>query len=1665
MSQQLPIRFNEICSLSQANIQPSSFVSTSLTLQSDHYVCVRDQVNGTQQVVIVNLKDPTDVLRRPISADSAVLHPKRKIIALRAQRQLQVFDLDAKSKINSHIMPQDVVYWTWINDNTLGIVTETSVYHWSLAGGAPFKVFDRHSSLNGSQIISYKSNYNEKWFTLIGISPRDNRIVGNMQLFSQDRQVSQPLECHASAFGVIRPEGYANDVQVLAFANRIPNGAKLSVVEIDRKPGQPAFTTKTVDVFFPPEAVNDFPVGMQVGPRYGVVYVITKYGFIHVYDLEEAKCIFMNRISGEGVFVTAPDEETDGVIAVNRKGQVFSVSVNPDTVIPYIISKLNDPTLASLLASRADLPGADDLYIKRFQTLFNQGNYAEAAKVAASSPRGILRTSQIINQFKHLPTVPGQIAPILQYFGTLLDKGPLNEHETLELARPVIFQNRIQLLEKWYGEDKLACTEALGDLVRPINANFALTVYERAGASDKVVSCLAELGQFDKLVTYCSEKQITPDYISILQQLVRTNPDQAATFASQIAVMDPSIDAEKIVDIFMSQNLFQQATAFLLDALKDDKPEQAHLQTRLLELNLLNAPQVADAILGNQMFSHFDRATVASLCERAGLVQRALEFYEKPADIKRVIVHTNLLNPEWLVNHFSNFPPDDSLEYMREMLRANVRQNLQIVVQIATRYSDVLGPQRLIEMFEKYKTFEGLYYYLGSIVNLTSDADVVFKYIQAACLIGQFKEVERICRDNNVYNPEKVRNYLKEAKLADQLPLIIVCDRFDCVNELVFYLYKNHLMQFIEIYVQRVNPSKTPAVIGALLDVDCDETVIQQLLSSVHGQIPVDELVEEVESRNHLKLLLPYLESLLAAGNQDRAIYDALAKIYIDSNNNPETFLKDNNQYDTLTVGKYCEKRDPYLAFIAYEKGQNDMELINLTNENSMFKQQARYLLKRCNSDLWGYVLQDSIYRRQLLDQVIITAVPESSDPEAVSIVVKALMDADLPSQLIELLEKIILQPSPFQDNASLQNLLFLTAIKVDKSRISDYIERLDKYDVDEIAEIAVENGLFEEAFSMYKKFNQNENAMKVLVEDIMSLDRAQNFAEDIDTPEVWSRLAKAQLDGLRIPDAIDSYIRAADPSNYAEVIELSRRAGKNEELIKFLRMARTHMHEPDVDSALLVAYAKTKQLTEMETFLMGSNVADVESVGDECYEDGQYEAAKIMYSNISNWSKLASTLVHLGEYQSAVDCARKANSIKVWKQVCKACVDKKEFRLAQICGLNLVVHAEELGDLIHLYESRGYFEEIVSLMEAGLGLERAHMAFYTELAILYSKYKPESMMDHLKLFWGRLNMAKVIRACEQAEMWQETVFLYVHDQSFDNAADVMMEQPTAFDHQSFKDIIIKVANLELYYRALNFYLEQHPTLLTDLLAALTPKIDHSRVVRLFAKSENTPLIFNYLTAVQHLNIEAVNRAYNDILVEMEDYKSLNVSIESYDNFDALSLAKRLEKHSLLEFRRIAAKIYNKNKRWVQSIELSKQDKFYKDAINTARDSGKVDIVEDLLSYFVQTGNYECFGAMLYTCYHLLRNDLVMEISWRHGLQDYAQPYFICYQAEMHNKIMSLEKQLSERQVTEPAAGDAEAPMAGSGILGNTLMLTNGNLENGNTVPQSMSMPPVGFGL
>jgi hypothetical protein len=95
----------------------------------------------------------------------------------------------------------------------------------------------------------------------------------------------------------------------------------------------------------------------------------------------------------------------------------------------------------------------------------------------------------------------------------------------------------------------------------------------------------------------------------------------------------------------------------------------------------------------------------------------------------------------------------------------------------------------------------------------------------------------------------------------------------------------------------------------------------------------------------------------------------------------------------------------------------------------------------------------------------------------------------------------------------------------------------------------------------------------------------------------------------------------------------------------------------------------------------------------------------------------------------------------------------------------------------------------------------------------------------------------QVLRAAEQAHLWAELVFLYDKYEEYDNAALAMMAHPTeAWRESHFKDIITKVANIELYYKAIQFYLDYKPMMLNDLLLVLAPRMDHTRSVSFFTK-------------------------------------------------------------------------------------------------------------------------------------------------------------------------------------------------------------------------------------
>jgi len=288
----------------------------------------------------------------------------------------------------------------------------------------------------------------------------------------------------------------------------------------------------------------------------------------------------------------------------------------------------------------------------------------------------------------------------------------------------------------------------------------------------------------------------------------------------------------------------------------------------------------------------------------------------------------------------------------------------------------------------------------------------------------------------------------------------------------------------------------------------------------------------------------------------------------------------------------------------------------------------------------------------------------------------------------------------------------------------------------------------------------------------------------------------------------------------------------------------------------------------------------------------------------------------------------------------------------------------------------------------------------------------------------------------------------------------MMAHSPTAFAHDQFQMILQKVSNVEIYYRAISFYLDEQPMQVNSLLNAIMGKVDHARVVQQVRKTKHLPLLLPYLKAAQQHNISAVNEAINELYTEGEQYDDLRHSIEEFDNFDQIALAQRLEKHELIEMRRIAALVYKKNKRFKQSIDLSKEDKMFKDAMETAFASGSPENAEALLRYFVDNDMKECFAACLYTCYDLIRPDVGLELAWRKNMLDFAMPFLIQTLREYTGRIDALDKKTQKKEEAEEKEKSASNDYVPDYMPGSW----TGNVPGfGNLAITGGAMPPTGM--
>lgn len=144
---------------------------------------------------------------------------------------------------------------------------------------------------------------------------------------------------------------------------------RLHIMEIGNPaPGNNKFKVN-VDISMAQDAPGDFPILMQASPRYGLFFMITKMGYLFMFESYKGSLVYRQRITDQLIFASVRNATTDGVICISKAGQVLSINVEESNLVKFVMKASHIPdnkNVAFRMAQRYGLSGADDIFLAQF---------------------------------------------------------------------------------------------------------------------------------------------------------------------------------------------------------------------------------------------------------------------------------------------------------------------------------------------------------------------------------------------------------------------------------------------------------------------------------------------------------------------------------------------------------------------------------------------------------------------------------------------------------------------------------------------------------------------------------------------------------------------------------------------------------------------------------------------------------------------------------------------------------------------------------------------------------------------------------------------------------------------------------------------------------------------------------------------------------------------------------------------------------------------------------------------------------------------------------------------------------------------------------------------------------------------------------------------------
>lgn len=642
-------------------IHPSILKSSEIYLDADRSITiVRDNEIA---VAYLTSGKPAIKFRSKTLCVKAIVNPDMNLIAITDNKVITILGLDVPTNFieTDHLLNANctcnILYWKWISPTTLAFITNASVFHWNTASQTgPIRIFDCHIkfSSNSHCIRNYFVSANLHWCLICGdssITCNNSTVAvgeagGALQLFSVMENTSHLLNGHTGNFIEVRLPGRSELATIFCF-DRIQDIAVqvaptsspvLHIMELGCIQHYEPFRVLQPNYISSTWLLTDYPILLSISKTYDMIFILTKLGNFYIFDVFAGSHVYSTQLTNDVLLFASctNDADENEIVVLFENGLTKLFRINQSNFIKHLFSPyFQNVTLAMRTVRKITFSNVAAL-TNEFNKRVDSGDINNAVEIAIHSPNACLRNTLTIDKLLTV-TAPrcGIAEPVLVYLNALLivhDK--LNSFESEVMVQCLLNRNDLVKLGKLINEGKFEFSVALGDMILGTNRYLALKVYHLSttGGTSKIVNCFISSREYHKAIEYMTRIDCTCDYIELIRCVLKIDTQRAVEFGIALVAhthnhTNNTAYKLRIFEMFNNENCKVQANEFLLTVLKSNNPMDRHLQTKLLEVNIINGMSYfVDDILHRRILTHFDRPFITRLYCRYRMFNTALDL-------------------------------------------------------------------------------------------------------------------------------------------------------------------------------------------------------------------------------------------------------------------------------------------------------------------------------------------------------------------------------------------------------------------------------------------------------------------------------------------------------------------------------------------------------------------------------------------------------------------------------------------------------------------------------------------------------------------------------------------------------------------------------------------------------------------------------------------------------------------------------------------------------------------------------------------------------------------------------------------------------------------------------------------------------------------------------